>query len=241
MQTNPSSDVREVGDRFCSPWSILGESTWDERWSNTGGSPGNYEHRNPTYKDATGLKDLKADPAAVIDMSEISELLRNRPDPSPWGQYKADMTIKLNMKNGLDLTVSGLYRIAGVDCFFAKEKLFSSATTLRLADMEGLPGDNTVGSLNTKSLTEVRQQLRETAPPNRKGEFLVETKPNNKHDKRCRQFMKPPGQSAGKYSSDYPRNSSVEGDERRYAHLESPKGDNLFAAYDPQEKKLGKS
>ena len=34
---------------------------------------------------------------------------------------------------------------------------------------------------------------------------------------------------------------SVEGDEKRYAHLESPIGDSLFAAYDPQEKKLGKS
>ena len=32
----------------------------------------------------------------------------------------------------------------------------------------------------------------------------------------------------------------MEGDEKRYAHLESPKGDSLFAAYDPQEMKLGK-
>ena len=32
----------------------------------------------------------------------------------------------------------------------------------------------------------------------------------------------------------------MEGVERRYAHLESPKGDNLFAAYDPREMKLGR-
>ena len=32
----------------------------------------------------------------------------------------------------------------------------------------------------------------------------------------------------------------MEGDERRYAHVESPKGDSLFAAYDPQEMKPGK-
>ena len=44
----------------------------------------------------------------------------------------------------------------------------------------------------------------------------------------------------GKYSRDYPRVSPVEGDEKRYAHLESPEGDNLFAAYEPQEMKLGK-
>ena len=34
--------------------------------------------------------------------------------------------------------------------------------------------------------------------------------------------------------------SSVEGDEKRYAHLESSKGDSLFAAYDHLEMKLGK-
>ena len=34
--------------------------------------------------------------------------------------------------------------------------------------------------------------------------------------------------------------SSVEGDEKRYAHLNPPKGDSLFAACDPLETKLGK-
>ena len=91
-----------------------------------------------------------------------------------------------------------------------------------------------------RSLTDVRQQVREKAPPNRKGKLLVEIKTNNKQHKMCRQFMKPPGQSAGEYSRDYPRVSSVKGDERRNAHLESPKGDSLFSAYDLQELKLGK-
>ena len=44
----------------------------------------------------------------------------------------------------------------------------------------------------------------------------------------------------GEYSRDYSRVSSVEGDERRYAHLESPKVDSLFAACEPQEMKLVK-
>ena len=69
-------------------------------------------------------------PAAVIDTSRISELLRKRPGPSPWGRYKADMAIKLNIKkltchadvrkmlNGYDPTVSGLYRIGSVDWLF---------------------------------------------------------------------------------------------------------------------------
>ena len=68
----------------------------------------------------------------------------------------------------------------------------------------------------------------------------MEMQPNNKHHKMCRQFMKLPGQSAGEYSMGYLRVSSVEGGEKRYAHLESPRGDSLFAAYDPQEMKLGK-
>ena len=102
------------------------------------------------------------DPAAVINTTRISELLRNRPDPHPWGQSTADMAIKLNMKkltclpdarkmlNGQDRTVPGLYRIGSVDCLLAEEEQFSSATTLRLADLEVLPRDNTVGPLNTK-------------------------------------------------------------------------------------------
>ena len=32
----------------------------------------------------------------------------------------------------------------------------------------------------------------------------------------------------------------MEGDENMYVHLESPKRDNLFAAYDPREMKLGR-
>ena len=91
------------------------------------------------------------------------------------------------MLNGLDPMVSGLYWIAGVDWFLADEEQFSSATTLRLADLEGLSRDNTMGPLNTLSLTDVRHQVREKAPPNRKGKFLVENRP----------ISKPPGQYAG--------------------------------------------
>ena len=60
----------------------------------------------------------------------------------------AEKTLKRN-----EHTVSSLYRIAGVDRLLAEEEQFSAATTLRLADLEGLPRDNTMGSLNTRSLT----------------------------------------------------------------------------------------
>ena len=181
-----------------------------------------------------------------------SVLLWNRPDPSSWGQYKTDMSAKLNMNTltcredarkmigGEGPTVSRLYRIPGVDWLVAGQKQFSSATTLRYVDLNGLPQDNTLGPLNTRSLTDVRRRARELTPPARKGKFLTENKPNNKHDKMYRQFAKPPGQAPGEYSRDYPRATSVEGDDRRYAGLTAPVGDSLFAAYDPLDMKAAK-
>ena len=44
-----------------------------------------------------------------------------------------------------------------------------------------------------------------------------------------RQFANPPVQSSGEYSRGCPRVSPVEGDENRYAHLESPEGYSLLA------------
>ena len=186
-----------------------------------------------------------------------SVLLSNRPDPSGWGQYKTDMSAKLNMNTltcredarkmigGEGPTVSRLYRISGVDWLLAGQEQFSSATTLRYVDLNGLPQDNTFGPLNTRSLTDVsrRRRARELTPPARKskkGKFLAENKPNNKHHKMYRQFAKPPGQAPGEYSRDYPRATSVEGDDKRYAGLMAPVGDSLFAAYDPLDMKAAK-
>ena len=94
-------------------------------------------------------------------------LLWNRPDPSGWGQYKTDMSTKLNMNTltcrvdatrmmgGDDPTVSGLYRIPGVDWLLAEQEQFSSATTLRFVDLDGLPQENYFGPLNTRIRTSV--------------------------------------------------------------------------------------
>ena len=65
------------------------------------------------------------------------------------------------MRIGHNPTVSGLYRIAGVDWVLAEEKQFSSATTLSLVDLDGFPRYNTTGPRNTTSLTVVRRQVRE--------------------------------------------------------------------------------
>ena len=146
---------------------------------------------------ATATKAERIEPTSV--------LLWNRPDPCAWGQYKTDMLATLNMntltsrvdaRRMMDAsgpTVSGLYRISGVDWLLAEQGQFSSATTLRFVDLDGLPQDNTMGPLTTRSLTDVRRRARELVPPLRSGKFTTENRPNNEHHKMYRQFTKPPG------------------------------------------------
>ena len=167
--------------------------------------------RNDTPATATPAsttgQSTSAVPTEGVEPSSV--LLWNRPDPSGWGQYKTDMSAKMSLntltcredaRKMIDVegpTVSRLYRIPGVDWLLAGQEQFSSATTLRYVDLNGLPQDNTFGSLNTRSLTDVRRRARELTPPARKGKFLAENKPNNKHHKMFRQFAKPPGQAPG--------------------------------------------
>ena len=115
------------------------------------------------------------------------------------------------MMGGDGPTVSGLYRIPGVNWLLAEEEHFSSATTLRFVDLDGLPQDKTFGPLNTRSFKDVPRRARKLTPPSQMGKFLTEKKPNNNHHKMYRQFSKPPGQAPGEYSRDYPRATSVEG------------------------------
>ena len=87
-----------------------------------------------------------ANPAPVEGADSTGVLLWNRPASSALGQYKAEMLSKLNMNTlacrsdatrmmkGNDPTVSGLYRISGVDWLLAEQEQFSSATTLRFVD-----------------------------------------------------------------------------------------------------------
>ena len=109
---------------------------------------------------STAGPSTSAVPAEVVEPGSM--LLWNRPDPSPWGQYKTDMSTKLNintltcrenamrMIGGEGPTVSRLYRIPGVDWLLAEQEQFSSTTTLQHADLNGLPQDNTFGPLNTR-------------------------------------------------------------------------------------------
>ena len=199
---------------------------------------------------STAGPSTSAMPTEAVEPGSV--LLWNRPDPSHWGQYKTDMSTKLIMNTltcredamrmigGEGPTVSQLYRIPGVDWLLAEQEQFSSTTTLRQADLNGLPRENTIGPLNTRSLTDVRRRARELTPPARKGKFLIDNKPNNKHHKMYRQFAKPPGQTPGEYSRDYPRATTMDGYDRKYGELKAPVGDGLFAAYDPLDMKAAK-
>ena len=246
----PSSDVREKLETAPRPRrqpleSRLGRSIDQSQTVSRTSNP----HATATPA-STANPSTSATPAEGIEPCSL--LLWNRPDPSGWGQYKTDMSTNLNMKiltcrvdartmMGEDgPTVSGLYRIPGVDWLLAEQKQFSSATKLRFVDLDGLPQDNTLGPLNTRSLTYVRRRAREYTPPSQRGKFLTENKPDNKHHKMYRHFSKPPGQATGEYSRDYPRSTAVERGDRRYAGLKAPKGDSLFAAYDPLDIKAAK-
>ena len=97
----------------------------------------------------TANQSTSAMPVEGVEPSCV--LFWNRPDPSGWGQHKTDMSAKMNMNTltcredarkmigGEGPTVSRLYRIPGVDWLLAEQEQFSSATTLRHVDLNGLP------------------------------------------------------------------------------------------------------
>ena len=98
---------------------------------------------------------------------EGSSLMLSRPIPSPWHVYKQDL-MKLNLQtvrfaadaikmlNGARLSVNGLYSVAGVDWLIAAGINFSSTTALRFADLEGLPSNKTMGTVNARPSQDVK-------------------------------------------------------------------------------------
>ena len=196
----PSSDVRErlvtaPPPRTQPLESRLGRSVDQNQTSSQTVSRRNDPPATANPASTTGQL-MSTVPAEGVEPGNV--LLWNRPDPSGWGHYKADMSARLNMNKltcredakkmigGEGPTVSRLYRIPGVDWLLAEQEQFSSATTLRYVDLNGFPQDNTFGPLNTRSPTDVRRRARELTPPARKGKFLAENKPNNRHHEKYR-------------------------------------------------------
>ena len=173
-------------------------------------------------------------------------LMWSRPIPSPWHVYK-DELMKLDLQrvsfiedarrmlNGARLSVSRLYSITGVDWLIAAGINFSSITSLRVADLEGLPSNNTMGPVNARPLPDVKLNPDEGNRVERPGRFLVTI---GQHVKMFRQLNSPPGHVKDRI---YPKQVSQDGDVQRYGGLKAIKKDEtIFAAYDKAEMRKAK-
>ena len=127
-----------------------------------------------------------------------SSLMWSRPIPSPWHVYKQELinfnlqTVRfaadaIRMLNGARLSVNGLYSIAGVDWLIAAGINFSSTTALRVADLEGLPSNNTLGPVNARPLQDVKMNREE-----RPGRFLTTRDSIGQHVKMFKQIRASP-------------------------------------------------
>ena len=176
-------------------------------------------------------------------------LMWSRSIPSPWHVYK-DELMKLDLQrisfiedarrmlNGATLSVSRLYSITGVDWLIAASITFSSTTALRFAYLEGLPSNNTMGSVNARPLQDVRLNHYEGNREERPGRFLVTRAPIGQHVKMFRQVSSPPGHVKERI---YPKLVNQDGDVQRYGGMKAIKKDEtIFAAFDKAEMRKAK-
>ena len=105
----------------------------------------------------------------VARRPDRSSLMRPRPIPSPWHNYKQDLmkfnlqTVKyaadaMRMLNGARLSLNGLCSIVGVDWLIAAEINFSSTTALPLADLEKLPSNYTAGYCGCHTIAKCKEE-----------------------------------------------------------------------------------
>ena len=86
--------------------------------------------------------------------------------------------------NGKGFMLSGFYRMTGVNSLLAEQEQFSSATTLRIVELDRSPQDKAMGQFKTQSLTYIRQRALDLIPPLRKGKFVAENNPTT-NSARC--------------------------------------------------------
>ena len=99
----------------------------------------------------------------------------------------------MRLLNGARLSVNGLYSITGVEWLIAAGINFSSTTALRFDDLEGLPSNNTMGSLNARPLQDVKLNHDKGNREERPGRFLTTRAPIRQHVKMFRQVKAPTG------------------------------------------------
>ena len=115
---------------------------------------------------------------------------------------------------------------------------FSSTSALRIADLEGLPSNNTMGPVNARPLQDVKLNHDEGNREERPGRILITRAPIGHNVKMFRQLSAPPGHVKERV---YPKQVSQEGDAQRYGELKAMKKDEtIFAAYDEVEMRKGK-
>ena len=78
----------------------------------------------------------------------------------------------MRMLNGASLSVNGLYSIPGVEWLIAAGINFNSTPAL-IADLEGLPSNNTMGPVNARPLQDVKLNNDEGNQEERPGRFLT--------------------------------------------------------------------
>ena len=144
----------------------------------------------------------------------------------------------VRMLNGASLSVSGLYKIAGVDWLIAAGINFSSTTALKFADLEGLPSNNTLGPVTSRPLQDVKLNHNEGNQEERPGRFLTTRAPIGQHVKMFKQIRAPPSHVKERA---YPKQMIQDGDVKGYSGLKFLKEEAIFAAYDKAENKKAKN
>ena len=152
-----------------------------------------------------------------------SSLMWSRLITSPWHVYKPDL-MKLNLQTvkfaadavrmliGARLSVNGLYSIAGVDWLIVAGINFSSTNASKLADLEGLPSNNT----SARPLQDVRMNHSEGNREERQGRFLTTRAPIGQHVKMFKQVRAPPSHVRERA---YPKQVSEESVVERYGGM----------------------
>ena len=110
---------------------------------------------------------------------------------------------------------------------------FSSSKALSLADLEGLPSNNTMGPMKARSLQDVRKNHSEQTIEERPGRFLRTRAPTGQHVKMFKQVRAPPAHVKERA---YPKQVAQEGDVERYGDLNFKIDEIIFAAYDKQRR-----
>ena len=115
-----------------------------------------------------------------------------------------------------------------MDRLIAAEINFSSTAALRLADIEGLPSNNTIGPVNAIPLQDVRRTQVEQTREERPGRFLRRRGPTRQHEEMLKQVRAPP---AHVMERAYPKQVTQEKDAERYFELSFRIDKTIFAAY----------